>query len=219
MEQENQKGFILPIVGIIILILVVGAGVYYLGTKNSKRGQTQPVTTSQDNPQPTQSVDEAPTATNSQPILTPSPKNETTNWHTHTNTLMGYKILYPPTWEVQYKDYSQQMGFPTDDLIIKDLQSNSVLDITGNGQRSGCRDDTPQAQTDCHEVVTTFQTTSGLTGYKAAFDQSKPTIINQYTFRTGKNKDFGRNYVEIRPGLSDPQLSIEQQIISTVSEL
>ncbi len=71
-----QKGFFPVILGVLVLLLAVGGGVYYLGTqKNQTTGQTT-----------------APT----NPISTPSVSNESTNdWKTLTNARFGYLFKYP----------------------------------------------------------------------------------------------------------------------------
>lgn len=71
----NQKGNFLLIIGIIVLLLVIGAGGYFLYQKQVNK----PVATQVSYP-------------------TPSPtSDETANWKTYTNTQYGYSIKYPPT--------------------------------------------------------------------------------------------------------------------------
>lgn len=79
----NQKGNFLLIIGIIILLLVVGAGGYFLYQKQVNK----PVTI----PQASQ--------------LTPSPTpGETANWKAYTNTTWNYQFQYPSTWIVEELD-------------------------------------------------------------------------------------------------------------------
>lgn len=88
---NNQKGFFLIILGIAVLLVIVGAGVYYIGTRNT---QTQELNT---RPAISPQNDIAsPTLT---PIITQAQKDETANWKTYTSQQLPITFKYPPTME------------------------------------------------------------------------------------------------------------------------
>lgn len=79
-HDVKQKGYLLPIVGVIFLSLIVGGGAYYLGTtKNSKQIQTQPIVTNQNNKQ----------------NETANTDSIEANWKTYTNTKYSFEFKYP----------------------------------------------------------------------------------------------------------------------------
>lgn len=89
----NQKGFFPIMIGMIILLIVVAGGAYYLGTQNSKSNLPS---TSQSN-QPTVS----PTENSQYPpsTITPSPTSGTmVNWKSYISTKAKYSFKYPPEW-------------------------------------------------------------------------------------------------------------------------
>ena len=71
----NQRGNFLLIIGVIVLILVIGAGGYFLYQKQTSK--------------PTNSSQISPPTTS--PTL-----DETANWKTYTNAKYGYSFKYPP---------------------------------------------------------------------------------------------------------------------------
>ena len=79
----NQRGNFLLIIGIIVLLLVIGTGGYFLYQKQVNKPVTIPQTSQ----------------------LTPSSTpSETANWKTYTNTTWNYQFQYPSTWIVDELD-------------------------------------------------------------------------------------------------------------------
>ncbi|HSX40096.1 MAG TPA: hypothetical protein VLF68_00635 [Candidatus Saccharimonadales bacterium] len=70
------------LIGVVVFILVIlGAGAFVLQSKNNKQQIAQ--------------LTPAPT----KPITPPSTPDPTANWKTYTNTMYGYTLKYPNTWE------------------------------------------------------------------------------------------------------------------------
>lgn len=88
---NNQRGNFLIILGVLVLLLVVGGGAYYLGTQNgqTKNIDTQLPMSSQINTSPT-----------SIPVATQVPSStETANWKIYIHPQYKYSIKYPPSVE------------------------------------------------------------------------------------------------------------------------
>lgn len=76
----QKRGFILPLVIIIVATFIVGAGAFYLGKKSPGSTATNPVVTSQNSPAPS---------------LTP---DETASWKTYSSDL--FTLKYPPKYYI-----------------------------------------------------------------------------------------------------------------------
>lgn len=93
----SQRGFFPLIFGVLVLLVVIAGGAYYLGTQNNRSDSqlqntnNQPTTNSQNE-----------TVTN--PAVVPSTANpqfsETTNWKTYTSTKANYSFKYPTEWSL-----------------------------------------------------------------------------------------------------------------------
>lgn len=92
----NQKGSFLPILGVIVLLVVIAGGAYYLGTQNIKNSQNAQISTSPKSPaQPT--TIESPT----------NPPIQNTNslpsdWAVKNSVICNVKIPLPPKKEPYY---------------------------------------------------------------------------------------------------------------------
>ncbi|MDP3973913.1 MAG: hypothetical protein Q8P92_03710 [Candidatus Daviesbacteria bacterium] len=101
---SNQKGNFLLIIGLVVLVLVVGAGGYFLYQKQVNK----PVTT----PQTSQ--------------VTPSPiPDETANWKTYSNSSLGFSFSYPMILDHLY----DQFGFnhpdnPEGNLLLQNFDGS-----------------------------------------------------------------------------------------------
>ena len=93
---SNQQGNFLLIIGVIVIMLVIGVGAYYLGTKKA----------------PTQSQNPEVALPTPQSTSTPS-ADETTNWKTYTNN--GYSIKYPDSLKYSTDTYDGIGGMVTVD--------------------------------------------------------------------------------------------------------
>jgi len=82
---HNQKGFFPIILGVLVLLLVVGGGAYYLGTQNSR-------TINQTSQQPAPSIGNS---TNT-PMVTNIPNN---NWKTYTSGNLTFN--YPESFSIK----------------------------------------------------------------------------------------------------------------------
>lgn len=90
---SNQKGLMLLILGVAILLIIVAGGAYYLGSKNTN------LTSKPEVPQPATSA--------TTPTLNPitSTEDSTAGWKTYTSTEGKYSIKYPQDWVVEvYKE-------------------------------------------------------------------------------------------------------------------
>lgn len=83
--KNSQKGFIIPLV-VVIVALVIGGGAYFY----IKRKQTSYPSIIKN----TQDTNLAPTAT------TLVQADETTGWQTHENKVIGFSFKYPQGWRV-----------------------------------------------------------------------------------------------------------------------
>ncbi len=83
--KNTQKGFIVPLLLVLVAVLLVGGGVYVY---TQKKQPSQSVTENVVLPQPT------PTAQTSNP--------QTANWKTYTNTKEGVSFQYPSEWLLKY---------------------------------------------------------------------------------------------------------------------
>lgn len=121
-NTTKQKGNISPILGLILFIIIAGAGVYYLATKNNQVGQVPPLKT----------------ATNSA-VTAP---DETANWKTYTNEPYKISFKYPSSDNI-YKcggestSKPNEIGGPADgtekDCVgINDKSINPEFSLTLN---------------------------------------------------------------------------------------
>lgn len=120
----NQKGNFLLIIGVVVLVLVIGAGAYYLRTR-------KPATIV---PSPT-SVITSPT-----PQVTPtsSPTDETANWKTYTSEDASFSFKYPSDWiyeakkstlEIQGKKYNATSILAGRPLTEDQRKAQGYIDI------------------------------------------------------------------------------------------
>ncbi len=91
---HNQRGNFPIILGIIVLLLVVGSGAYYLGTQKSNTAN-QTV-----NIQPTTSQNSAVANPTDTPVATQTPQSNeaTTDWKTYSSAKAKYSFKYPTEW-------------------------------------------------------------------------------------------------------------------------
>lgn len=92
----NQKGITLPIIGVFVLLLVVGAGGYYFATRTAK--QTQKITT-------LQSVE-----METKPTPTSSATTDTVKWQSYNITklpetfFLSYSLEFPSSWRIDTEE-------------------------------------------------------------------------------------------------------------------
>lgn len=92
-QVSNQKGFMPLILGVVILLIIVAGGAYYLGSKNTNLTSK---------PQIQQPATSATTPT-SNPIT--STGDSTAGWKVYISTEGKYSIQYPQDWVVEvYKE-------------------------------------------------------------------------------------------------------------------
>ncbi len=84
---KNQRGKMSLILGVLVLLLIVGIGAYYLGTQNNK--------------QPSQVVNNTPTP---QPTLTSSPSTVPANSELKTYQGQSYSFQYQSDWTILKSD-------------------------------------------------------------------------------------------------------------------
>ena len=86
-QVSHQRGFFPIILGVLVLLLVVGGGAYYLGTQQNK-AQTGSETILQ----------HSPTVENTQPTQIPTTMQGQVvpaNWKTYSNSELGFSLKYP----------------------------------------------------------------------------------------------------------------------------
>ncbi len=105
---SKQKGYLLPILGVILLI-IIGGGAYFLGRNIQSNLEMQKATPVLNNAQ-TPSAQQAPPSiiTNSLKIA-PSPTstpNPTVSWKTYSNQKYGYSVKYPSNLQTNESETS-----------------------------------------------------------------------------------------------------------------
>jgi hypothetical protein len=106
----NQSGYILPLIGITILLIVVACGAYFWGKNQQKT-----------------TLPKAPVAT----TATPMP-DLTTGWKTYTNSTYRYVIKYPPSWEVDNDQSRPEYFVVTDPTTKVESPHQAGLITSGN---------------------------------------------------------------------------------------
>lgn len=105
----NQRGNLPIILAVLVLLLVVGSGAYYLGTQKSKQ-----TTSTQDTPIPTNTASNTPTQTNEAELKT------------YTSTPLGFTIKYPSEWITN--ELTNSVSFrPPGDIANKDWGLVAVI--------------------------------------------------------------------------------------------
>lgn len=89
-QPGRQKGFLLPIIGVILLIVIVSSGAYYLGRIKS--------TTSPKIEKVTPTLQPSSTVSPISPTIDP-----TTNWKVYKNTIYKFELRYPSNWSLKEK--------------------------------------------------------------------------------------------------------------------
>lgn len=140
---SNQKGnFLIPI-GITFLILIVGAGAYYLSTR-----QKQSIT------QDKQNITVSPTATTQNLPTAPPILDTTANWRTYNNQKLGISVKYPSDLFIKEFETSTSFTFepyPTGegpgplDLIEISLRGSYVSQAFTALYKASQGDDVPEA--------------------------------------------------------------------------
>lgn len=102
---DSQKGFFLIILGVLVLLAIVAAGAYYVGTRNTKT-ETQ---TQESGTRPTINSQSGITSPRLTPTITQVLKDETANWKTYTNDKYRILFKYP-----QGVELDTAPGNPTD---------------------------------------------------------------------------------------------------------
>ncbi|GEM_PF-5298563 len=103
-QPVQQKSFLLPVMGVILLVAFVGAGAYYLVVKKNQ----------------TETLTQKPT---SMPIVTPivsqtTLPDETANWQTYNDQTLGVSVKYPPNLIIKKLEKAVAFSFepyPTGD--------------------------------------------------------------------------------------------------------
>lgn len=101
-KTVKQKRFFLPIIGVVFLLVVIGAGAYYLSTaKSSNKTVTESLT-------PTSST---------QPTTTTQAQGGTTNWKTYTHPTFNFTMKYSPELKMlEGNPNSYDISFGTSDF-------------------------------------------------------------------------------------------------------
>lgn len=112
----GQKGNTLIIIGLVFLMVIIGAGAYFLGAKTNQvqtPNNTQPLPTSDvTQAQPTNGAIQTP-----QPTTTTSPQNENVNWKTYQDAKKGFSFKYPSNAQVSTGTVASMLSFQEDNGI------------------------------------------------------------------------------------------------------
>ncbi len=103
-ESPNKKNW-LKILLIILLVIILGAGLFYAGYI---LGQKKTLTFQTPSPTPTPELTPIPTQA---PVTTPTPTiDSTANWLTYTDELYHYSVKYPSEWTTPQFNPLQRNG-------------------------------------------------------------------------------------------------------------
>lgn len=107
----NQKGFFPIILGVLVLLLVVGGGAYYLGTQNKSTKQSSVNTPSLTISTQQNNVDTSPASSNA---------SIPTNWKTYNNTKYSYSVSFPSALEATNSERGTIVNAENSDSVMFD---------------------------------------------------------------------------------------------------
>ena len=117
---NNKRGFFLAVLGVLVLLVVVGSGAYYLGTQKNNASNQMYNTTP------------LPTITSN-----PTPIPNTTSLKTYTNTKYGYSINVPQDMKIVEENQTvdsaseatkiQSLNYEIDNSVCKGGCSNPIM--------------------------------------------------------------------------------------------
>ena len=111
--MNSQKGFANIVLVIALVVIVVGAGAYFLMTKKPSAPSTNSTTEFPTTQQNT-NVGTQPTQTNTPPKTTPAQPAST--WQTYRSSY-GFEIQYPQGWKIVNELDSKKVSYPTTILL------------------------------------------------------------------------------------------------------
>jgi hypothetical protein len=107
----NRKGFApLVVIGIIAVIIVVGAIGYFAWKGSISKQISYPKSTSTTIATTTNSAETSTGSTSTTPV-------SSSQWNIYSNTTYGYSLKYPASWSIAYQSTS------SDDLIFRDANN------------------------------------------------------------------------------------------------
>ncbi len=113
---SNQRGNFLLIVGVVVLVLVIGAGAYYLGVnKDSSSTNIK-----------NQQIQVSPTTQSSPTGLPTGFTDETANWKTYTNKKYGIEFEYPKElyiWSDHYNNPNNENSLSLNQDDCENIQA------------------------------------------------------------------------------------------------
>lgn len=122
---NNQRGNLPIILGVLVLLLLVGGGTYYLSTQRNTSQSSQVANPSPNASQQTNVV----TSPTTKPITT----DNISDWKNYTNSAQKYSVKYPSDWTVanlesgnriHFRKVYPELGPHTDHSIYVTLQEN-----------------------------------------------------------------------------------------------
>lgn len=113
-HRVKQKGFLLPIIGVVLLLIIVGAGAYYLGISKPSNNPTPENATSTLSAQPTS-----------------APNDETEKWNTYKNPEGYFTVKYPSTFLSKENKPGPNSACETE-LILADEASGFSTEYQGD---------------------------------------------------------------------------------------
>jgi len=119
----NNKKSIVPIIfGVLVLILIVGSGAYYLGTQNTRIIDVNQINYSQPTANP-----ENNTAINPVDV-------STANWKSYSNNVFGLSFKYPSAFTVSDKLPTVKSAVigASSNLVLEDKLKNMTLSVWVN---------------------------------------------------------------------------------------
>lgn len=197
MEQQNVT--LKWVIGILVAIIVIGGGVWYFTTINSKVADVavQPNTV----PVTDKIVPEPTTATT--PIE--SPAVTTADWKNYTNTKYGFSIKYPSSviqTDISDSDFRFSLTSESD---------SNILDITINPTNNRMLDDQVADMTKNSQLSSATKTTfGGAKAYEAIYTGllSYYGIIaqnNSYTYQLVLITNNSNNLASLKGAMTDTQ--------------
>lgn len=105
---NNKQGNVPIILGVLVLLLVVGGGSYYLGTQKNQPSTNTQATIQQPQSEATPIPTSQAQPTQSTIVPSPTPKSESkVGWKSYTDSSYGYTIQHPTGWTLKQEKDSE----------------------------------------------------------------------------------------------------------------
>ncbi len=132
--KNSQKGFLVPLLLVIIAVLVIGGGIYIY---NNKKAEAPIVPNTQ-----TQASDQTQQTNTQQitPVNSANSQVDTSNWKTYTDTDHGFSIDYPSGTKIRNMDGNGTYGVSLKTVSQGEVWAIVAYGVLGRYQPNNCND-------------------------------------------------------------------------------